>query len=258
MLTLNDFFWPGMFDWICTLTADCPACQNNEPKPKYLKEVPPEEWQGDTTPFPSIHFDHKGPLHPLNNRNTHCLLIVGSILGFLMVYTVSNTGAKATIAAVENWILRLGTPQSIMHNRGTAFLKTDFVNWTTELGITLRPRTAQSVWTNGKVETQSQHFARYWRSLLNDAGTNWASLAPKFAFAQNTSVNYTTGKMPYEIVFGAKPQIRMSVNLGVCRNKHRICCSEFCTDFTPHTQDVNSRRRSSSGNYFDHNFFRLC
>ena len=209
-----------MFDWICALTADCLACQNNKPKPKHLKEVPLEEWQGDTAPFSAIHIDHKGPLHAPSNWNTHCLLIVDSFSRFLMVYPVTNTGAQATIAAVEKWILPFGIPQSIIHDRGTAFLNTDFVNWTKELGITLRPRTAHSPWTNGKVETQNQHIARYWRSFLNNAGTNWAPLAPKFAFAHNTSVNYTTGKTPYEIVFGTKPQIPMSVKMVLYRNKH--------------------------------------
>ena len=62
---------------------------------------------------------------------------------------------------------------------------------------------------------------------------NWSS-APNFAFADNTSVIYTTGKKPYEIVFGTKPQIPMSLKLGLYRNKHNICCSEFCKDLPSH------------------------
>ena len=236
------YYWPGMFDWICALTADYLACQNNKHKPKHLNEVPLEEWQRDTAPFSAIHIDHKGHLHPPSNRNTHCFLIVDSFSRFLMVYPVTNTAAQATIAAVEKWILHFGSLQSIIHDRGTAFFNTDFVNWTKELGITLRPLTAHSPWTNGKVETQNQHIARYWRSFLNDAGTNWAPLAPKFAFAHNTSVNYTTGKTPYEIIFGTKPQIPMSVKLGLYRNRHKLCCSEFCTDLPPHTHDENSTK----------------
>ena len=108
------------------------------------------------------------------------------------------------------------------------------------MGITLRPRTAHSPWSNGKVETQNQHIARYWRSLLNIAGTNWAPPAPKFALAHNTSVKYTTGMTPYENVFGVKPQIPMSVKLGLYRNKHKLCCSEFFTDLPPYTHDENS------------------
>ena len=113
------YFWPGIFDWICALTADCLACQNNKPKPKHLNEVPLEEWQGDTATFCAIHIDHKGPLHPPSNRNTQCLLITGSFSRFLMVYLVTNTGAQATIAAVEKRILHFGIPQSIIHDRGT-------------------------------------------------------------------------------------------------------------------------------------------
>ena len=110
------------------------------------------------------------------------------------------------------------------------------------MGITLRPRTAHSPWTNGKVETQNQQIACYWRSFLNDAGTNWAPLAQKLASAHNTSINYTTGKTPYEIVFGSKPQIPMSVELGLYRNEHKLCCSEFCTYLHPHTHDEDSTK----------------
>ena len=113
------------------------------------------------------------------------------------------------------------------------------MNWTKELGITLRPRTVYSPWTNGKFETQNQHIARYWRNFPNIAGNNWSSLAPKFAYAHSTSVNYTTGKTPYENVFGTKPQIPMSLKLGLYRNKHKLCGSNFCEDlpFHPHSEN---------------------
>ena len=212
------YYWPGMFDWICALTADCLSCQSDKPKPN---EVPLKEWKKDTAPFCAIHIDHEGPLHPPSNQITQCLLIVDSFSRFVMVHPVTITGAQATIAAVEKWILHFGIPQSTIHDRGTTSLNTDFVNWTKELGITLRPGTAHSPCTNGKVETQNQHIARHWRSFLNDAGTNWAPLTPKFAFAHNISVKYITGKTPYEIVFGTKPQIPMSVKLGVYCNKHK-------------------------------------
>ena len=67
------YYWPGMFDWICALTADCLTCQHNKPKPKHRNEVPLEEWQNETIPLRTIHIDHKGPLHPPTNRNLHCL-----------------------------------------------------------------------------------------------------------------------------------------------------------------------------------------
>ena len=233
-------YWPGMFDWICALTADCLTCQNTKPKPKHRNEVPLEEWQNETVPFRTIHIDHKGPLHPPSNGNLHCLVVIDAFSRFLMIYPVTNTGAQATISAVEKWIYSFGIPQSIVHDRGTAFINTEFINWTKKLGITLRPRTVHSPWTNGKIGTQNQHIARYWRNFLNDAGNNWSSPAPKFAFAYNPSVNHTTGKTPYEIVFGTKPQIPMSLKLGLYRNKHKRCCSEFCIDLQSHSLSENN------------------
>ena len=242
------YYWLGMFDWICALTADCISCQNNKPKPKHRNEVPLEEWQNDTIPFRTVHIDHKGPLYPPSNRNLHCHLVIDTFSQFLMVDPVINTTAQATIAAVEKWIHSFGIPQSIVHDRGSAFINTEFINWAKELGITLRPRTAYSPWTNGKVETQNQHIARYWRNLLNDAGTNWSSLAPKFAFAHNTSVNYTTGKTPYEKVFGTKPQKPMSLKLGLYRNKHKLCCSDFCKDLPSHSHSENTLKNQLQDN----------
>ena len=138
------YYWPGMFDLICALTADCLTCQNNKPKPKHWNEVPLDERQNETTPFCTIHKDHKGPLDPPSNRNLHCLLVIDAFFCFLMVYSVTTIGAQATSSALEKWIRSSKIPQPVVHDRGTAFINAEFFNWTKELGITLRPRTAHS------------------------------------------------------------------------------------------------------------------
>ena len=228
-----------MFDWICALTANCLTCQNIRPKPKHRNEVPLEEWQNETVLFRTVRIDHKGPLHPPSASIVHCLLFIDPFSGFLMVYKVRKTTALATITAVEKWIPSFGIPQSIIHDQGNAFIDTEFVNWTKEIGIILRTRTAHSSWTNGKMETQNQHIDRYRGNFPKDAGNNWSSLAPKFASAHNTSVNYITGKTPHDIVFGTKPQIPMSLKLGLYRNKHKLCCSIFCKDLHSHSHSEN-------------------
>ena len=167
------YYWPGMFGWICALTGDCLNCQNNKPKPKHQSEVPLEEWKNETFPFRTIDIDHKGSMHPTSASSVHCLLIVDAFSRFLMVYPLRNKTTLATISAVEKWILAFRIPQSIIHDRGNTFINTEFINWIKELGITVRPRTAYSPWTNGKNETQNQHIVRYWRNFLNDARNNW-------------------------------------------------------------------------------------
>ena len=86
---------------------------------------------------------------------------------------------------------------------------------------------------------------RYCRNFSNESGNKWSTLASKFAFAHNSSVYYTTGMTPYEIVFGVKPQIPMTLKLGLIRSKNKQCKSEFCADLQPHTQSVNNLRNKS-------------
>ena len=106
----------------------------------------------------------------------------------------------------------------------------DFTSYIHELGITPAPRTAYSPWTNGKVEIQNKHLGAHFRIFLEQARGKWDELAPKFAFSHNTVANASTGISPFEIVFGPKPQIALSLKLGLLLNSQLTCSSEFCKD----------------------------
>ena len=80
---------------------------------------------------------------------------------------------------------------------------------------------------------------------MNQSGNNWSKLASKFAFAHNTSVNYTTGQTPHEIVFGTKPQVPMILKLGLLRDNDKQCQSEFCDGLQSHTHSKNSLPNTS-------------
>ena len=113
------------------------------------------------------------------------------------------------------------------------------MHWTQEFGIKLKPRTSYSPWTNGKVEVQNKNLENYLRSFINDTVSNWASLTNKFAIAHNTAINYSTGYTPYEML-GFKPQIPISLKLGLLRDNRRNCISEYCKDLPLHTHCENS------------------
>ena len=99
----------------------------------------------------------------------------------------------------------------------------DFTSYTHELGITHAPRTAFSAWTNGKLEVQNKQLGAHFRNFLDQHQGRWDEVAPKFAFAQNTVPNASTGLSPYEIVFGQKPQIPLSLKLGLLRDSKLTC-----------------------------------
>ena len=75
---------------------------------------------------------------------------------------------------------------------------------------------------------------------MNQSGHIWSKLTSRFAFSHTTSVNYTTGQTPYEIVSGTKPQVPMTLKLGILRDKNKHCKSEFCDGLQSHTHNENN------------------
>ena len=203
-----------------------------------------EHWgELETTLFKTIH--HKGLLRPSSNSDTHCLVIVDASSRYLGAYPVRDTGAQTTINALEKWITTYCIPQKIVLDNGSAFINSDFINWTKEFGVTLAPRTTYFPWTNGKVEVQSQHLTRFWRILVNHSGNSWSKLASKIAFAHKTSENYTTGQTLYEICLGTKPRVPTTLKLGLLRDKNKQCISELCDGLQSHTHSENSLPNNS-------------
>ena len=125
----QNFFWPGRYKWIVHLIEDCIECQTSKSNCHDLHEAPLKQWvELETTPFKTIHIDHKGPLRPSSNSNNHCSVVVDAFSRFIGVYPVKDTSAQATITALEKWITFYGIPQEIIHDNGTAFINRDFIN----------------------------------------------------------------------------------------------------------------------------------
>ena len=78
------FFWLGRYKCMVYLIEDCLECQTTKMKRHDLHEAPLEQWgELETTPFKTIHFDHKGPLRPASKSNTHCLVVIDAFFDFL-------------------------------------------------------------------------------------------------------------------------------------------------------------------------------
>ena len=198
----------------------------------------------ETVPFRTVLIGHKGPLYPSSSGFEYCLVVVDSFSRFIQIYPVKSTSALHTIEAMENWILTFAIPQILVYDRGSAFINREVTNWATELGITLAPQTDHSPWANGKVEKQNKPLTQFFGHFLSKNSSNWASLAPEFAFAHNTSVNTATGSTPYEIIFGSKPQIPLSLKLGLMRDTRKLCHSDFCEGLPPHSH-IDSQKNTS-------------
>ena len=80
---------------------------------------------------------------------------------------------------------------------------------------------------------------------MNLSGNNWSELTSKVALAHNTSVNDTFGQTPNEIVFGTKPQVPMTLKLGLLQDKNKQCKTELCDGLQSHTHSENNLPNNS-------------
>ena len=74
----------------------------------------------------------------------------------------------------------------------------------------------------------------YLRHFISQSGSNWSEYISKFAFSHSTAVNYSTGYTPYEILLGTKPQVPLSLKLGLLRDNQKKCTSEYCSNLPSH------------------------
>ena len=241
-----NFYWPGMYRVIRAMNTACVDCARNKKGKKWQNTAALQPF-GETIerPLQCIHIDHVGPLQPPAFGKKHCLTIIDAFSSFMWAIPVSSTDTETTINALNNELFyKVGFPESIAHDRGTAFMSKDFQQYCSELGIKLRPRTAYAPWSNGKIETMHSHLSRYVRTFISENGKNWPTLIPQFIFAYNTNINTSTGMSPYEILYGIKPSVPSTFKLGTFRKYNRTCDTQdpesFCYGLPQHTHEKPS------------------
>ena len=65
-----------MYKWITMLVHECLDFQKSNPQRHDLNEAPSEQGgELETTPFHTIHIDHKGPFRPCSDQNNFVKLL---------------------------------------------------------------------------------------------------------------------------------------------------------------------------------------
>jgi len=85
------------------------------------------------------------------------------------------------------------------------------------------------------VENRMKQINHYLQKKANSNGTDWAQHISYHTFVMNTSILKSSTKSPHEIIFGVKPEIPVSMKLGLFRDIHGDCTREgFCEGLPPH------------------------
>jgi hypothetical protein len=97
-------------------------------------------------------------------------------------------------------------PKSIVSDRDTKFIGHFWRTLWKKLGTNLAFSFAYHPQTDGKTEVVNKSLGDLLRSLVTEHHSSWDSILPQAEFAYNGSMNRSTGKSPFQVVYGMQPR----------------------------------------------------
>jgi hypothetical protein len=104
-------------------------------------------------------------------------------------------------------IVRLhGLPRSIVSDRDTKFIGNFWRTLWKNLGTNLAFSSSYHPQTDVQTEVVNRSLGDFLRSLVTEHHSSWDNILTQAEFVYNDSVNRSTGRSPFQIVYGTQPR----------------------------------------------------
>jgi hypothetical protein len=135
-------------------------------------------------------------------------------------------------------VVRLhGLPRSIVSDRDTKFIGHFWRTLWKKIGTNLAFSSAYHPQTDGKTEVVNRSLGDLLRSLVTEHHSSWDQILPQAEFAYNDSVNRSTGRSPFQILYGTQPR-----GVSELRESEQAATSSASTEeFAEAMQDLHSQ-----------------
>ncbi|KRT84965.1 hypothetical protein AMK59_1319 [Oryctes borbonicus] len=148
-----------------------------------------------------------GPLVATKKGYKYVFAIIDNLTKFVQLEAVKNTKAEGTVTGMERFIERFGAPGRIISDRGTSFTSRSFENMCSRHGIRHTLNSSRHPQANGLVERLNATLVPMMQTAIEDSeGKDWDRHLKKIERDINTTINKTTGKTPFELLYGYIPR----------------------------------------------------
>ncbi|XP_042144967.1 uncharacterized protein LOC121835094 [Ixodes scapularis] len=144
-----------------------------------------------------------GPIDPPSARgHRYALCVVDVNTRWPEVVCLRTLTAKATCDALLEIFARLGVPEVVCSDQGTNFTAKVTQQLLSKLGACPRFSTPDHPQSNGLVERWNGTFKSMLFHIVREHGREWDKFVPFLLWAYREVPNVTTGKLPFELMYG--------------------------------------------------------
>lgn len=236
----SQFKWEGLAKNVEEYVTKCPSCQIHKTENRHVKQ-PMVISTTAMEPFEKVFVDVVGPLHRTVANNAYILTMQCDLTKFSMAVPMVNHEAN-TVAyhLVTSCICLHGIPNTLVSDQGTEFLSRVMVETCKLLKIKKCNTSPYHPQVNGALERSHRTLGEYLRHFVDKDQSNWDTFIPYAMFVFNASEHRSTGKQPYELMYGHRLNVPTSVTK---QPEPRYNYEDYHMELKPKLQEVHQIAR---------------
>jgi transposase InsO family protein len=206
------FTWDGLASDVERYVTSCDSCQRNKPSqqltPGLLMPLPiPER--------PATHWTQDAVTGLPKTKRGHDAIQVYVERFCKVKYFQPSRSTDGAAELASNFVRRVvaqhGVPESVVSDRDPRITAGYYAELSRLMGTKLSMSTAQHPQTDGQSEREIRTLITALRSFCNDHQDDWDDILPMLELGFNTSVQASTQRSPYELLYGQQPRTPLDV-----------------------------------------------
>lgn len=155
-------------------------------------------------PLHTYHIDHLGPMPSTAKSYQYLFVIIDAFSKFVWIYPVKNTTAAEAVKRIEDQRMVFGNPVRIVSDRGSAFTSGDFKEYCDREEIQHVLTTTGVPRGNGQVERVNGMLIPILTKMSLENPLHWYRHVARLQQFINATTSRSTGRSPFELLFGVK------------------------------------------------------